>query len=268
MTQPTGKTGIAIITGAAGGIGSACVTQLAADGWPLILCDVSLPRLEERAAPLRAAGHQVELLAGDMSEPTCLAKLSEIIGTRQVGAVVHTAGLTPTMTNAARIMQVNYDLSARLVELVLPKMAEGGCVVLTASSSAYLVSSPEIDAAINALTSDDSSSLMPFATTPEMAYPISKRAVIRLVGRMAEAFGARNARIVSISPGLIDTAAARKEADASPQMEMMKQKTPLRRFGLPEEIASVAAFLCSPAASFVSGRDIPVDGGMLVALGR
>jgi NAD(P)-dependent dehydrogenase (short-subunit alcohol dehydrogenase family) len=259
---------VAIVTGATGGIGSACVAKLAEAGWPLILCDINLPRLEERAAPLRAAGHQVEVLAGDMSDPAIMARLGEIVGARQVGAVVHTAGLTPTMASAARIMEVNYDVSARLVELVRPRMAEGGCVVLTASSSAYLVSSPEIDAAITALTSDDSSSLMPFATTPEMAYPISKRAVIRLVGREAEAFGARNARIVSISPGLIDTAAARKEAEASPQMEMMRQKTPLRRFGLPEEIASVAAFLCSPAASFVSGRDIPVDGGMLIGLGR
>jgi NAD(P)-dependent dehydrogenase (short-subunit alcohol dehydrogenase family) len=51
-------------------------------------------------------------------------------------------------------------------------------------------------------------------------------------------------------------------------MEMMRQKTPLRRFGQPEEIATVAAFLCSPAASFISGRDIPVDGGMLIGLGR
>jgi NAD(P)-dependent dehydrogenase (short-subunit alcohol dehydrogenase family) len=268
MTEATGQAGVAIITGAAGGIGSACVTQLAANGWPLILCDISLARLEERAAPLRAAGHQVELLAGDMSEPAVLAKLGEIIGTRAIGAVVHTAGLTPTMASAARIMEVNYDVSARLVALVRPRMAEGGCVVLTASSSAYLVSSPEIDAAIAALTSDDSSSLLPFAATPESAYPISKRAVIRLVGREAEAFGARNARIVSISPGLIDTAAARTEAAASPQMEMMRQKTPLRRFGQPEEIATVAAFLCSPAASFISGRDIPVDGGMLIGLGR
>ncbi|WP_297489746.1 SDR family NAD(P)-dependent oxidoreductase [Acidocella sp.] len=260
--------GVAIITGAAGGIGSACVAELAKAGWPLILCDISLPRLEATAASLLAAGHPVELLAGDLSEPAYLARLDAMIASRPVGAVVHTAGLTPTMADAARIMAVNYGVSVRLVDLVRPKMAEGGCVVLTASSSAYLVSSPEIDAAIAALTSDDASTLMPFAVTPEMAYPISKRAVIRLVGREAESFGARNARIVSISPGLIDTAAARTEAAASPQMEMMKQKTPLRRFGAPAEIATVAAFLCSPAASFVSGRDIPVDGGMLVALGR
>jgi len=268
MTQTMRAVGVAIITGAAGGIGSACVTRLAEAGWPLILCDISLPRLEERAAPLRAAGQSVEVLAGDMSDPAILAQLGEMIGERQVGAVVHTAGLTPTMADAARIMQVNYDVSAQLVELVRPRMAEGGCVVLTASSSAYFVGSPEIDAAIAALTSDDSSSLMPFAVSPEMAYPISKRAVIGLVRREAEGFGARNARIVSISPGLIDTAAARAEAAASPQVEMMRLKTPLRRFGAPDEIASVAAFLCSAAASFISGRDIPVDGGMLVGVGR
>jgi NAD(P)-dependent dehydrogenase (short-subunit alcohol dehydrogenase family) len=268
MTDAKQSGAIAIVTGAAGGIGSACVHKLGAEGWPLILCDVSLARLEETAAPLRAAGRHVELLAGDMSAPAVMAQLAELIGARQVGAVVHTAGLTPTMADAARIMAVNYDVSARLAALVRPKMAEGGCAVFIASSSAYLVSSPEIDAAIAALTSDDSSSLMPFAATPEMAYPVSKRAVIGLVGREAEAFGARKARIVSISPGLIDTAAARKEAQASPQMEMMRSKTPLRRFGEPSEIASVAAFLCSPAASFISGRDIPVDGGMLIGLGR
>jgi NAD(P)-dependent dehydrogenase (short-subunit alcohol dehydrogenase family) len=265
MTQISG---VAIVTGASGGIGSACVTALAEAGWPLILCDVSLPRLETTAAPLRTAGHQVELLAGDLSEPAFMGRLGQIIGDRQVGALIHTAGLTPTMADPARIMEVNYGVSVRIADLVRPRMAEGGCAVLIASSSAYLVSSPEIDAAIGALTSDDASSLMQFATTPEMAYPISKRAVIRLVGREAEAFGARNARIISISPGLIDTAAARAEAQASPQMEMMRQKTPLRRFGTPAEIATVAAFLCSPAASFISGRDIPVDGGMLVALGR
>jgi NAD(P)-dependent dehydrogenase (short-subunit alcohol dehydrogenase family) len=268
MTEGKRAEGIAIVTGAAGGIGSACVTSLAEAGWPLILCDISLARLEERAAPLRAAGQQIELLAGDMSDPVILRQLQDLIGARQVGAVVHTAGLTPTMADAARILQVNYSVSAQLAALLRPRMAAGGCAVFIASSSAYLVNVPEADAAIEALTSDDASTLLPFATSPEMAYPISKRAVIRLVAREAEAFGARHARIVSISPGLIDTAAARHEAAASPMMEVMRQKTPLRRFGQPEEIASVAAFLCSPAASFISGRDIPVDGGMLVGLGR
>jgi NAD(P)-dependent dehydrogenase (short-subunit alcohol dehydrogenase family) len=100
-----------------------------------------------------------------------------------------------------------------------------------------------------------------------MAYPLSKRAVIRLVAHEATAFGARGARIVSISPGLIDTAMTRSEQTASAQMKSLLARTPLARLGTADEIASVAIFLCSKDASYITGCDIRVDGGMLASLG-
>jgi NAD(P)-dependent dehydrogenase (short-subunit alcohol dehydrogenase family) len=269
MSQQQGPRGVAIVTGATGGMGSASAAQLSAAGWSLILCDLDAQRLETAAAPLRVSGQTVETLAGDVADPSFPEQLLGLLGDRQIGAVIHTAGLSPTMGDAARIFAVNYDATARLVEALRPRMAEGGCAVLISSSSAYLMASPEIDAALDALRpGDDSSSLTKFATRAEMAYPISKRAVIRLVAREAAAFGAHKARIVSISPGLIDTSMGRAEQAASSQMDAMLAKTPLGRFGHAEEIASAAVFLCSEGASYISGCDIPVDGGMLAALGK
>lgn len=268
MTEQQGERGVAVVTGAAGGMGSAAAEQLQAKGWPLLLCDLNEARLDARARSLRDAGGQVEILAGDLADPAFPARLTAALGERQVGALIHTAGLSPTMGDAARILAVNYDATVRLVEAVRPRMAEGGCAVLISSSSAYMVKSAEVDAALDALKpGEDSSSLVAFAATPQAAYPISKRAVIRLVAREAKAFGERKARIASISPGLIDTEMGRAEKAVSPQMEGLLAATPLGRLGLGEEIASVAVFLCSPAAAYVSGCDIPVDGGMLGALG-
>jgi NAD(P)-dependent dehydrogenase (short-subunit alcohol dehydrogenase family) len=269
MSEQQSNAGLAVITGAAGGMGSAVASQLGAQGWSLLLCDLDPARLEETARPLRDKGAKVEILAGDIADRAFPRQLTAALGSRQIAALIHTAGLSPTMGDAARIFAVNYDATVRLVEVVLPRITEGGCAVLISSSSAYLITSPEIDAALNELKSgEDSSSLLKFATKPEMAYPISKRAVIRLVAREATAFGKKKARIVSIAPGLIDTKMSRAEQAASSQMNAMLERTPLGRFGHADEIASVAVFLCSPGASYVSGCDIKVDGGMLAALGR
>jgi NAD(P)-dependent dehydrogenase (short-subunit alcohol dehydrogenase family) len=172
------------------------------------------------------------------------------------------------MANAARIFEVNYDATVRLTDAILPHMAQGACAVLIASSSGYDAKELGFDDAIKALgTGDDSSPLVEKANDNSgFAYMLSKRGVQMLVERMAPAFGARGARIMSISPGLIDTAMGRAEQKEHPQMDVMLQKTPLGRYGNPEEIATVAAFLCSPAASFVSGSDIKVDGGVLAVL--
>jgi NAD(P)-dependent dehydrogenase (short-subunit alcohol dehydrogenase family) len=80
--------------------------------------------------------------------------------------------------------------------------------------------------------------------------------------------GKRGARINSLSPGLIDTNMGRQEFAHQEMMVMMLQKTPVGRWGTAEEIAQVAVFLCSEQASFVTGIDILVDGGMTNALMR
>ncbi len=267
MNQTQNKTGVAIVTGAAGGMGTPAARRLAMQGWPLLLCDLDRSRLEQVAEPLRAKGAIVEILAGDIGEPAFPAQLTAALGARQVGVMIHTAGLSPALADAVRIWNVNYLATERLVTAVRPKMVAGGCAVLISSCSAYMVRSAEVDTAIAKLMTGDSSAVLPMVATPQMAYPISKRAVIALVARESISFGARKARIVSIAPGLIDTGMGRAEMSASEQARVMLDRTPLGRLGIGDEIASVAVFLCSPDASYVTGCDIKVDGGTLAAMG-
>ena len=258
---------IAVVTGAAGGMGAAAVLRLAAAGWPLLLCDLDAGRLAPIAAEFLAGGRLAQILAGDIADASYPARLTAALGAREIGVFIHTAGLSPTMADAERILRVNFDATARLVEAVRPRMAKGGCAVLVASSAAHMVKSDEIDRALTeAVAARSSAVLLPLAPSPQMAYPISKRAVIRLVAHEATAFGERGARIVSISPGLIDTAMTRAEQTASDQMKPLLARTPLGRLGTADEIASVAIFLCSKDASYVTGSDIRVDGGMLASL--
>ena len=93
-------------------------------------------------------------------------------------------------------------------------------------------------------------------------YGYAKRGVMRLVAREAVAWGCSGARICSISPGIIDTPQGRQEFDEQPAMAMMIDLTPIKRWGQPEEICNVVAFLLSDEASFMTGYDVVVDGGV------
>src|SRR5699024_4985539 len=93
------------------------------------------------------------------------------------------------------------------------------------------------------------------------AYAFSKLGVNLIVEDQAWVWGEKGARLVSLSPGIIDTLMGRQEESQQAVMKSLIEHTPLRRKGQPEEIASAVEFLLSDAASFISGTDLLVDGG-------
>ncbi|WP_285018184.1 SDR family oxidoreductase [Novosphingobium sp. fls2-241-R2A-195] len=257
-------TGTVVITGAAGGMGRPAAQRFAAQGRPLLLCDLDPVRLEALAEELRPAAGKVDILAADIAAEDFPARIVATLGGAPISALVHTAGLSPTMSDGSRIFSVNYDATERLVAGLLPHFAEGGCAVLISSVSAYMLGDPALLAAIREfVTTGKRDGIAGYMDHPGMAYAISKRAVIGIVERDAPAFGARGLRIASIAPGFIATPMGNAEAEANEQLRKMIDIVPQGRMGQGDEIASVAEFLCSPAASYVSGVDIRVDGGII-----
>lgn len=170
MNADRARRGLAIVTGGAGGLGSAVARRLSQDGFDLLLCDLERGPLEAVSEEL-ADGGQTQVLAADVASPGFTAELKAAIAGRPVAAVVHCAGLSPSMADAGRILQVNYDASAELVETVRDVMAPGGCVVLIASIAGYWPQPAEVVAAIEDLRAGGgSSTLRRFATTSREAY--------------------------------------------------------------------------------------------------
>lgn len=266
MTEATLPQGAIIITGAAGGMGKPAAIRFARRGQPLILCDISADRLDALAAEL--GGHQVHTLAGDLAAADFPHKLLALVGEQEIAAIVHTAGLSPTMADPERILEVNYFATERLLHAIAPRMAKGACAVMVSSSSGYMIPAGTMHDAVTAMVHGGGrEAVAGYLTSPQAAYPISKLGIMKLVARESVRFGQRGARIVSIAPGFIDTEMSRAEAEASEMMRQMMTKVPLQRMGTGDEIASVAEFLCTPAASYISGCDIKVDGGALGEMG-
>jgi NAD(P)-dependent dehydrogenase (short-subunit alcohol dehydrogenase family) len=257
--------GVAVITGAASGMGEAAAALMGKDGWPLLLCDLNAERLDAAAQRLRATV-EVETLAGDLADEGYPDRLAAALGERPVGALIHCAGLSPSMAEPARILEVNLAATMRLVEVVRPRMSEGAAAVLFASTAAHLLGARLDEQISQATTPSAVASLAPLARESGAAYSISKRGVMLLVRREAQAFGRRGARIASVSPGIIDTPMGRSEMELQPMMKALVANTALPRMARPEEVAAIAVLLCSPTASFVSGTDVLVDGGSMAVI--
>lgn len=271
MSEQSRAAGVAVVTGAAGSMGKATARALFDAGWQtLLLCDLDRDALEGVATPLRGDGASVTVYAGDVADPAYPAGLVAALAGQPISAIVHMAGLGPHQAAPQRVIDVNLGGSTRLVAAIRDHMAPGSAAVLIASNSAYFPKRAEAaERFCSALTTQELADLHTTAPSPEEAYPLSKLGVMALVKREAKSFGLKGARLVSLSPGATDTNMFRLEENQSTAgfVEPMLERSAVGRLGRPEEIASVAAFLCSPAASLIAGTDILVDGGQVAGLG-
>jgi len=263
----------AVITGGGGDMGVACARLLGTD-YRLLLADIDPERLERAQKTLGSEGIEAETRVLDIVDAHSVGALAtEAASLGPLGTLVHTAGLSPTMAGGERIWQVNLVGSALLMNAFRPHCVAGSVAVLIASQAGHyarLGATRELEALVDDPLQDGLVEklrvLNPGLLEPGGAYSGSKLGVIRMAQREAEPWGVAGGRVVSLSPGIIDTGMGAQEYAQQPMMAVAVEKTPLRRMGREDEIASVVEFLCSERASFVTGTDLLVDGGSTQAM--
>jgi len=267
-------TRVGVVTGAASGIGAACARSVAGTVDVLVLVDLDGDASAAAAEGLTGSGTRCEFVTGDVTDPATLGELTALVHERgTLHRVVNAAGISPTMAGWDRILAVDLVGTALLVDALRPLVRAGTAMVCVASMAAELMAGqadPAIDRIIDeplaAALLDDFRGVA--GEDPGIAYGWAKRGVRRLVQREAATFGSVGARICSVSPGTIDTPMGRREFERQPGMRQLEQLAPLGRSGRADEIAAVTDFLLSDRASFVTGTDVLVDGGVCAVIGQ
>ena len=265
------STTVKVITGI-GGIGRAIARRLG-PGTTLVLADYSAEALASAAHDLRDEGHRVttqEVDVSDAASVAALARAAADIG--PVTAVIHTAGLSPVQAPPGAILAVDLLGTATMLDAFEEVIAAEGSGVFIASMAGHLATLPtEVEQALSTTPAAELLAL-PFLspqaiTTSAAAYGVAKRANQLRVAAAAQGWGQRGARVNSISPGVIATPMSQAELANSDgeAMRAMLSASAAGRLGTGEDIAAAADFLTGPHATFITGTDLLVDGGVVAA---
>jgi NAD(P)-dependent dehydrogenase (short-subunit alcohol dehydrogenase family) len=241
---------VALVTGAASGMGLAAARAFAEAGAAVVLADVNKEAVDKAAEELTDAGHQAIGVVCDVTDEEQAAAMVDqaVAAFGRLDMAFNNAGIQAPPSDAADETAANFDRvnavnlrgvwAAQKHELRQMRKQGSGAIVNN-SSLGGLVGLPE-----------------------RAAYHASKHGVIGLTKSAAVEYAPKGIRINAICPGVIETpmVAGMLEGQAEAMAEIMKQQ-PIGRLGLAEEVAAAAVWLCSPGASFVVGVALPVDGG-------
>jgi NAD(P)-dependent dehydrogenase (short-subunit alcohol dehydrogenase family) len=254
-----------------GGMGEAIARRLGA-GRTVLIADYNEATLASVSESLSAAGHHIQSRSVDVSSPESVHGLAEYAASLgSVTQLAHTAGLSPSQASAEAILAVDLLGVALVLDEFAEVIAPGGAGVVIASMSGHLV--PPLPAEQeHALAHTPTLELLELdfvqrLNNPGFAYAIAKQANHIRVRAASGPWGQRGARINSISPGIISTPMSQQEL-ASPVGDGMRAMIAMSasgRLGTAEDIASATAFLLGPEASFITGTDLLVDGGVVAA---
>lgn len=250
MTSPDAVPKTVLITGAAGGIGSAVARAFAGERYNIVLCCHTANDASAGVLTLaRALGAAAELFVCDIADPAGVAELFSFSQERFGGvdvlvnnAGVSASGLLTDMTDADydRVFDVNVRGVFNCCRTALPHMIHNKFGAIVNVSSMWGVS----------------------GASCEVLYSASKAAVAGFTRALAKEVGLSGVRVNCVAPGVIDT---RMNAHLTPEdIASLKEGTPLGRIGTPEEVARAVYFLATDAASFITGQTLSVDGGFTV----
>ena len=247
MFDISGK--VALITGASRGIGKATAIQLAKSGARVVVSSRKQIACEEVVHQIRAAGGEAVAMACHVGDHIQLKELVAFVDEKWGGVdvLVCNAATNPVygpignLSDEAftKIMTINVQSTIWLSNLVLPRMAERG------KGSVIMMSS------IAALR----------GTGTIGAYGMSKAAEAALTRNLAVEWGPKGIRVNAIAPGVVNTDFARELVNDPVRRAQMEGRTPLRRFGEPDDIAGIVHFLASDASAYITGQVIVADGG-------
>lgn len=244
----------------------------------VVLCDVRQDRLTTAAATLQDLGIAPTVVHCDVTDRRAVADLlgaAADLGT--LASVIHAAGVSPSMGPADYVMRTNAVGTVNVDEEFYALAGEGAVIVNVASMAAHMlpaeiIPTGQFPLALN--DGPDTSAFMDAMMTaceiaPEearsgLAYALSKSFVKWYSQSQAERFNARGLRIVSVSPGSIDTEMGRLEEQAGAGAMVADAAVP--RWGKPEEMAELLAFCASEKAGYLTGTDILNDGGVIASM--
>ena len=257
-----------------GGMGATVARRLG-PGRSLVLADVDAEALRHNANQLLDEGHRVTTTEVDVTSRSSVVELSAVAAAAgPVTSVVHTAGLSPEQATVSAILAVDLLGVALTLDAFGTVIGHGGSGVVIASMAAHLNAplAPDVEFHLATAPTEDLLTLQPSDpngfSSPGEAYAYAKRVNQLRVAQAATAWGRRGARINSISPGIISTAMGRQElaGESGGAMRAMIDGSGSQRLGTADDIAGVVDFLLSPAANYLTGTDILVDGGVTAAL--
>lgn len=260
------QSGVFICTGAASGMGRAIAERFGQNGHDLILCDLRPVDEVSKAITLSSPKPpRITGVTGDVSDPGFADKIAAALDGRKISVFAHFAGVSPTVgLKGSRVFDINFTSSRRLVGGLRPHMEpETGVFVLTASLAGHVISGPFVDWGVKYhLKGRWSPTVKLLSLWGYTSYAVSKRCVQMYVRSMAtELAQDGGVRIVSLSPGVVNTPMM-TELLEDPALKAFLGAAGLGRVACPEEIANVVEFLASPAASYCTGTDVLVDGGL------
>lgn len=257
-----------VITGGSSGIGLEIAKNFK-DGVVLIT-GRNQDKLDKAEKELLNAGIEVATKTSDISKRETIKELFEYgksLG--KIKTIINSAGVSGVGVDVELTFAIDLTGTQNLIEESLEILEEGTTLILISSMMGHIVPDGDYDKYLqNPSTEGAIESLIEIADgKTDVAYNFSKKGVQLMAKRYAPAFGEKGGRILSVSPGIIMTPMAEAAAKEHPeQMNYMKSMTPMGRNGTPEDIANAVSFLADDKASFITGTDLIIDGGLTVKL--